>query len=108
MDIKWIIDEQINVVKNGRSSNIAAVEGILNSLLMMEAENIQQYQYSKQGISELFTNEPLKMKVLLKLIDNIIENKRNHIESLSTATAIISGKKEPEAKEYYKAVKEDD
>lgn len=104
MDVKWIVDEQMNVVANG-GCKFAATSGILNSMLMAEVETIQQYQYAKQALIRLFADDEAKAKVLAKMIDNIIEDEEDHAESFNKAAAIINGHKEPKATEYNEAVK---
>lgn len=104
MDIKWIIDEQMNMVTNG-GCKIAATTGILNAMLMAESDTIQQYEYGKQALIKLFDGEPEKARVLAAMIDNVTHDEMNHIESFNKAAAIIGGKKEPKADEYNKAVK---
>ena len=105
MDIKWAIDEQLNMVAGG-GCKLAATNGILNSMLMAESETIQQYEYGKQALMRLYKDEPKKAEILCKMIDNIIADEKNHIESFNKASAIITGNKEPKADEYNKAVKE--
>ena len=104
MDIKWAIDEQMHAV-NGGGCRLAATNGILNTMLMAEAETIQQYEYGKQVLIKLYEAEPEKANILCKLIDNIIADEKNHIESFNKASAIITGNKEPKADEFNKAVK---
>ena len=53
----------------------------------------------------MFNNEPAKAQVLAKLVDNVIEDEEDHIESFNKAAAIIVGNKEPKATEYNEAVK---
>lgn len=102
MDVRWIVDEQMNAVANG-GCKLAAVNGILNVMLMAEAETIQQYQYAKQALIKLFNDEPAKAQVLAKLVDNVIEDEEDHIESFNKAAAIIVGRKEPKPTEYDEA-----
>lgn len=104
MDVKWIVNEQLNAVANG-GSKLTAINGILNSMLMAEAETIQQYQCAKQAIIRLFADDEPKAKVFAKFIDNVIEDEEDHIESFNKAAAIVTGGKEPKAEEYNKAVK---
>ena len=104
MDIKWIVDEQMSAVANG-GCKLTAVNGILNAMLMAEADTIQQYQYAKQALIKMFADEEPKACVLAKLVDNVIEDEEDHIESFNKAAAIIVGRKEPKAEEYNKAVK---
>lgn len=104
MDVRWIVDEQMNAVANG-GCKFAATSGILNAMLMAEAETIQQYQYAKRALIKLFNNEPAKAQVLVKLVDSVIEDEEDHIESFNKAAAIITGHKEPKATEYNEAVK---
>lgn len=104
MDIKWIVDEQMNMVANG-GCKLAATNGILNVMLMAESDTIQQYQYAKQALIKLFAEDEAKAKVLAKMVDGIIDDEADHIESFNKAAAIISGHKEPKAEEYNKAVK---
>ena len=104
MDIKWPIDEQVNAVMNG-GCKLTAVNGILNVMLMAESDTITQYQYAKQALIKLFNDEPAKARVLAKLVDNVIEDEEDHIESFNKAAAIIVGNKEPKATEYNEAVK---
>lgn len=102
MDIKWSIDEQVNAVMNG-GCKLTAVNGILNVMLMAESDTINQYQYAKQSLIKLFNNEPAKAQVLAKLVDNVIEDEEDHIESFNKAAAIIVGRKEPKPTEYDEA-----
>ena len=102
MDIKWSIDEQVNVVMNG-GCKLTAANGILNAMLMAESDTINQYQYAKQALMKLFNNEPAKAQVLAKLINNVIEDEEDHIESFNKAAAIIVGCKEPKPTEYDEA-----
>ena len=104
MDIKWIVDEQMSMVANG-GCKLAATNGILNAMLMAESDTIQQYQYAKQALIKLFADDEAKAKVLARMVDNIIEDEEDHIESFNKAAAIIVGRKEPKAEEYNKAVK---
>lgn len=104
MDIKWSIDEQVNAAMNG-GCKLAATSGILNAMLMAEAETIQQYQYAKRALIKLFADDEAKAKVLAKMVDNIIEDEEDHTESFNKAAAIITGHKEPKATEYNEAVK---
>ena len=104
MDIKWIVDEQMTMVVNG-GCKLAATNGILNAMLMAESDTIQQYQYAKQALIKLFAEDEAKAKVLAKMVDGIIADEADHIESFNKAAAIISGNKEPKAEEYNKAVK---
>lgn len=104
MDVRWIVDEQMNAVANG-GCKLAATSGILNAMLMAEAETIQQYQYAKQALIKLFADDEAKAKVLAKMVDNIIEDEEDHTESFNKAAAIIIGHKEPKATEYNEAVK---
>ena len=104
MDIKWIVDEQMSMVANG-GCKLAATNGILNAMLMAESETIQQYQYAKQALIKLFADDEAKARVLAKMVDGIIDDEADHIESFNKAAAIISGHKEPKAEEYNKAVK---
>lgn len=106
MDIKWAIDEQMRMVDGG-GCKLAATNGILNAMLMAEADTINQYEYGKQALMKLYENEPKKAEVLCKMVDNIIADEKNHIESFNKASAIITGNKEPKADEYNKAVKDD-
>lgn len=78
---------------------------LLNAMLMAESDTIIQYQYAKQTLIKLFNNEPAKAQVLAKLVDNVIEDEEDHIESFNKAAAIIVGNKEPKATEYNEAVK---
>lgn len=102
MDVRWIVDEQMNAVANG-GCKLAAVNGILNVMLMAESDTINQYQYAKQTFIKLFNNEPAKAQVLAKLVDNVIEDEEDHIESFNKAAAIIVGRKEPKPTEYDEA-----
>lgn len=104
MDIKWFIEEQVNAVMNG-GCRLTAANGILNAMLMAESDTVNQYQYAKQALMKLFNDEPAKAKVLAKLINNVIEDEEDHIESFNKAAAIIVGSKEPKATEYNEAVK---
>ena len=104
MDVKWIVDEQMSMVANG-GCKLAATNGILNAMLMAESDTIQQYQYAKQALIKLFAEDEAKAKVLAKMVDNIIGDEEDHIESFNKAAAIIVGRKEPKAEEYNKAVK---
>lgn len=104
MDIKWSIDEQVNAVMNG-GCRLTAANGILNAMLMAESNTVNQYQYAKQALMKLFNDEPAKAKVLAKLVNNVIEDEEDHIESFNKAAAIIVGSKEPKATEYNEAVK---
>lgn len=100
MDIKWYVDEQVNAAMNG-GCKLAAVNGILNVMLMAESDTINQY--AKQALIKLFNNEPAKAQVLAKLVDNVIEDEEDHIESFNKAAAIIVGRKEPKPTEYDEA-----
>ena len=51
----------------------------------------------------MFNNEPAKAQVLAKLVDNVIEDEEDHIESFNKAAAIIVGRKEPKPTEYDEA-----
>lgn len=102
MDIKWSVDEQVNAAMNG-GCKLAAVNGILNVMLMAESDTINQYQYAKQALIKLFNNEPAKAQVLAKLVDNVIEDEEDHIESFNKAAAIIIGRKEPKPTEFDEA-----
>lgn len=102
MDIKWSIDEQVNAVMNG-GCKLTAVNGILNVMLMAESDTITQYQYAKQTLIKLFNDEPAKAQVLAKLVDNVIEDEEDHIESFNKAAAIIVGRKEPKPTEFDEA-----
>jgi hypothetical protein len=102
MDIRWIVDEQMNAVANG-GCKLAATSGILNAMLMAEAETIQQYQYAKQALIKLFADDEAKAQVLAKLVDNVVEDEEDHIESFNRAAAIIVGRKEPKPTEYDEA-----
>ena len=102
MDIKWSVDEQVNAAING-GCKLTAVNGILNVMLMAESDTISQYQYAKQSLIKLFNNEPAKAQVLAKLVDNVIEDEEDHIESFNKAAAIIVGRKEPKPTEYDEA-----
>lgn len=104
MDIKWAVDEQMRMVAEG-GCKLTATTGILNAMLMAEADTIQQYEYGKQAIIRLFEGEPEKAKVLAAMINNINHDEMNHIESFNKAAAIIGGKKEPKANEYNEAQK---
>lgn len=104
MDIKWSIEEQVNAVMNG-GCRLTAANGILNVMLMAESDTVNQYQYAKQALMKLFNDEPAKAKVLAKLVNNVIEDEEDHIESFNKAAAIIVGSKEPKATEYNEAVK---
>lgn len=104
MDIKWPIDEQVNAAMNG-GCRLTAANGILNAMLMAESDTVNQYQYAKQALMKLFNDEPAKAKVLAKLVNNVIEDEEDHIESFNKAAAIIVGSKEPKATEYNEAVK---
>lgn len=104
MDIKWSIDEQVNAAMNG-GCRLTAATGILNAMLMAESDTVNQYQYAKQALMKLFNDEPAKAKVLAKLVNNVIEDEEDHIESFNKAAAIIVGSKEPKATEYNEAVK---
>lgn len=104
MDIKWSVDEQVNAAMNG-GCKLAAVNGILNVMLMAESDTINQYQYAKQALIKLFADDEAKAKVLAKMVDNIIEDEEDHTESFNKAAAIITGHKEPKATEYNEAVK---
>ena len=103
MDIKWIVDEQMNVVANG-GCKLAATNGILNAMLMAESDTVQQYQYAKQALIKLWAQEEQKASVLAKFVDNVIEDEQDHIESFNKAAALMTGRKEPKASEYNKAV----
>lgn len=107
MDVKWCIDEQMGMVANG-GCKLAATNGILNAMLMAESDTIVQYEYGKQALIKLFEGEPDKQRVLAKMVDNIINDEKNHIESFNKASAIITGSKEPKAEEYNSAVKSND
>lgn len=104
MDIKWIVDEQMNAVANS-GCKLAATNGILNSMLMAESDTVMQYQYAKQALIKLWAEDERKAQVLAKMVDNIIADEQNHIESFNKAAAIVIGAKEPKADEYNKAVK---
>lgn len=104
MDIKWIVDEQMNMVANG-GCKLAATNGILNAMLMAESDTVQQYQYAKQALIKLWAQEEQKASVLAKFVDNVIEDEQDHIESFNKAAALMTGRKEPKASEYNKAVK---
>lgn len=104
MDIKWSIDEQVNAVING-GCKLMAANGILNVMLMAESDTINQYQHARRALMKLFNDEPAKAQVLAKLVDNVIEDEEDHIESFNKAAAIIVGSKEPKATEYNEAVK---
>lgn len=104
MDIKWFIEEQVNAVMNG-GCRLTAANGILNAMLMAESDTVNQYQYAKQALMKLFNDEPAKAKVLAKLVNNVIEDEEDHIESFNKAAAIIVGSKEPKPTEYNEAVK---
>lgn len=107
MDIKWCIDEQMGMVANG-GCKLAATNGILNAMLMAESDTIVQYEYGKQALIKLFEGETDKQRILAKMVDNIINDEKNHIESFNKASAIITGAKEPKADEYNSAVKSND
>lgn len=102
MDIKWFIDEQLNAVMNG-GCKLTAANGILNVMLMAESDTITQYQYAKQALMKLFNDEPAKAQVLAKLVNNVVEDEEDHIESFNKAAAIILGRKEPKPTEYDEA-----
>lgn len=104
MDIKWIVDEQMSMVANG-GCKLAATNGILNAMLMAESDTVQQYQYAKQALIKLWAQEEQKASVLAKFVDNVIEDEQDHIESFNKAAALMTGRKEPKASEYNKAVK---
>lgn len=104
MDIKWAIDEQMSMVANG-GCKLSATNGILNAMLMAEADTIAQYEYGKQALMKLFADDEPKATVLCKMVDSIVADEKNHIESFNKASAIITGAKEPKAEEYNKAVK---
>lgn len=104
MDVKWIVDEQMCAVNNG-GCKLAATNGILNAMLMAESDTVMQYQYAKQALIKLWTEDERKAEVLAKMVDNIIADEQNHIESFNKAAAIVIGAKEPKANEYNKAVK---
>ena len=104
MDVKWIVDEQMNMVANG-GCKLAATNGILNAMLMAESDTVQQYQYAKQALIKLWAQEEQKANVLAKFVDNVIEDEQDHIESFNKAAALMTGRKEPKASEYNKAVK---
>lgn len=104
MDIKWVIDDQMAVVTNG-GCKFSATSGILNAMLMAEADTIQQYEYGKQALMKLFSDDMPKAEVLCKLVDNIIADEKNHIESFNKASSIVLGVKEPKAEEYNEAIK---
>lgn len=104
MDIKWIVDEQMSMVANG-GCKLAATNGILNAMLMAESDTVQQYQYAKQALIKLWAQEEQKASVLAKFVDNVIEDEQDHIESFNKASALMTGRKEPKASEYNKAVK---
>lgn len=105
MDIKWIVDEQMCAVNNG-GCKLTATNGILNAMLMAESDTVMQYQYAKQVLIKLWAEDEHKAAVIAKMVDNIIADEQNHIESFNKAAAIIIGAKEPKADEYNKAVKE--
>lgn len=104
MDVKWIVDEQMNMVANG-GCKYAAVSGILNAMAMAEADTVQQYEYGRQAISKLLDGEPDKCEVVSKLIRNVVQDEMNHTASFNKASAIIGGYNEPKPDEYNKAVK---
>ena len=104
MDIKWVIDDQMAVVANG-GCKFSATSGILNAMLMAEADTIQQYEYGKQALMKLFSDDIPKAEVLCKLVDNIIADEKNHIESFNKASSIVLGVKEPKAEEYNEVIK---
>lgn len=102
MDIKWFIDEQVNAAMNG-GCKLTAANGILNIMLMAESDTINQYQYAKQALMKLFNDEPAKAQVLAKLVNNVVEDEEDHIESFNKAAAIIVGRKEPKPTEFDEA-----
>lgn len=102
MDIKWSIEEQVNAAMNG-GCRLTAANGILNVMLMAESDTVNQYQYAKQALMKLFNDEPAKAQVLAKLVDNVVEDEEDHIESFNKAAAIIVGRKEPKPTEFDEA-----
>lgn len=106
MDIKWFIDEQVNAAMNG-GCKLTAANGILNVMLMAESDTVGQYQYAKQALIKLFNDEPAKAQVLAKLVDNVVEDEEDHVESFNKAAAIIAGRKEPKPTEYDEAADND-
>lgn len=107
MDIKWIVDEQMNCVANGGCPYMA-VAGILNALAMSETDVMSQYMYASQAIEKLLKDDEKKAKVICKMILEVIQDEGNHDASFKKASAIIAGYKEPKPDEYNKAVKNND
>lgn len=108
MDIKWIIDDAVEMALNS-GCKLTAIETILNTLALSEQDTIGQYEYMKQSIIKLTNDGDEKLKqcscVLVKMIDAIIEDERNHTTSANKAAAILKGAAAPKAEEYDKAAK---
>ena len=108
MDIKWLVDEAMNMGMNG-GCKLTAIETILNTLALSEQDTIGQYEYMKQCIIKLTEDSDEKLKqcscVIAKMIDGIIEDERNHATSANKAAAVLKGVAPPKAEEYDKAAK---
>lgn len=104
MDIKWIVDQAVCMANNGGCKE-TAVETIINAIALSEQETIDQYACVIQGIINVYGDDP-KAKVLVKMVENVIADERNHAASANKAAALIKGTSVPKADEYDKAVKE--
>lgn len=106
MDVKWIVDQQLETVREGGCPYMATV-GILNALALSETETMEQYHYAQQAIKTMFPDDP-KSEVLCRMLNEVIQDEGDHDASFKKAAAIISGYKEAKPNEYNKAVKKDD
>lgn len=105
-EVKWIVDQQMEMVRQGGCPYMAAV-GIMNALALSETETMDQYHYAQQALKQLFVNKP-EGEILCRMLNNIIQDEGDHDASFKKAAAIISGYKEAKPEEYNKAVKRND
>lgn len=104
MDMNWIIEQNVQVFRNGGCPKKAAF-GILNAIAQSELDTIRNYNDAKIALDTILAATPGASAMLCKMIDEIIQDEGDHCLSAQTAATVCAGIKSPKADEYKEAEK---
>lgn len=104
MDVRWVIDENMLAMQEGKVCGRSVTEAVLTALSMEELENVKHYQDARTAIVTALVDYPKECDILCRMIDNIIADEQSHLASLQKAIAACMGNSAPKAEEYNKAV----
>lgn len=108
IDLKWIVDQNADLLLQGRVCPRKFCEAILNGVAMAEQEVVFDYTYARNRIEEVCKGEPKLAEVMCKMLNHIIEDEGDHRASVAKAAALCGGYKEAKTSDLDDAGKIDD